>query len=79
MKLLVSGMRTPIGDFLGSLKDFAATDLGTIALKAAISRAGLEPCQIEEVAAGHVYQAGCKGNPARQVTLGAGCPVDTVS
>lgn len=77
--VIVSGMRTPIGDFLGSLKDFAATDLGTIALKAAIRRAGLEPCQIEEVAAGHVYQAGCKGNPARQVTLGAGCPVDTVS
>lgn len=77
--VIVSGMRTPIGDFLGSLKDFAATDLGTIALKAAISRAGLEPCQIEEVATGHVYQAGCKGNPARQVTLGAGCPVDTVS
>jgi acetyl-CoA C-acetyltransferase len=72
-------MRTPIGDFLGTLKNFSASDLGTIALKAAIEKAGLKPDQIEEVAAGHVYQAGCKGNPGRQVTLGAGCPVETVS
>lgn len=77
--VIVSGMRTPIGDFLGTLKNFSACDLGTIALKAAIEKAGLKPDQIEEVAAGHVYQAGCKGNPGRQVTLGAGCPVETVS
>ncbi|MEQ8175910.1 MAG: thiolase family protein [Syntrophomonadaceae bacterium] len=77
--VIVSGMRTPIGDFLGTLKDFSASDLGTIALKAAIDKAGIKPDQIEEVAAGHVYQAGCKGNPGRQVTLGAGCPVETVS
>jgi len=77
--VIVSGMRTPIGDFLGSLKDFVATDLGTIALKAAISKAGIEPAQVEEVVTGHVYQAGCKGNPSRQVTLGAGCPIETVS
>lgn len=77
--VIVSGMRTPIGDFLGTLKDFSASDLGTIALKAAIDKAGIKPEQIEEVAAGHVYQAGCKGNPGRQVTLGAGCPVETVS
>lgn len=77
--VIVSGKRTPIGDFMGALKDYAATDLGTIALKAAIGEIGLDPAQIEEVTAGHVYQAGCKGNPARQVTLGAGCPVETVS
>lgn len=77
--VIVSGMRTPIGDFLGSLKDFTAVQLGTIAFKAAIEKAGIEPAQIEEVIAGHVYQAGCKGNPGRQVTLGAGCPVETVS
>ena len=63
----------------GTLKDFSAVDLGTIALKAAIDKAGIDPTLIEEVAAGHVYQAGCKGNPARQVTLGAGCPVETVA
>ncbi|MCR4400212.1 MAG: thiolase family protein [Syntrophomonadaceae bacterium] len=77
--VIVSGARTPIGDFLGTLKDFSAVQLGTIALKAAIDRAGIQPAQVEEVIAGHVYQAGCKGNPARQVTLGAGCPVETVS
>lgn len=77
--VIVSGMRTPIGDFMGSLKDFSAVQLGTIALKAAIDKAGIEARQIEEVAAGQVYQAGCKGNPSRQVTLGVGCPVETVS
>jgi len=76
--VIVSGARTPIGDFLGSLKDFTAVQLGTIALKAAIERAGIDPKIIEEVTAGHVYQAGCKGNPARQVGIHAGCPVETV-
>lgn len=76
--VIVSGLRTPIGDFMGSLKNFTAVDLGTIALKAAITKAGIEPDQIEEVATGHVYQAGCKGNPSRQVAIYAGCPVETV-
>ncbi|MGE5390088.1 MAG: thiolase family protein [Deltaproteobacteria bacterium] len=77
--VIVGGARTPIGNFLGTLKEFSAVQLGTIALKAAIEKAGIEPSQVEEVAAGHVYQAGCKGNPSRQVTIHAGCPVDTVS
>lgn len=77
--VIVSGKRTAIGNFLGALKDFSAVDLGTIALKAAINSAGISPDTVEEVAAGHVYQAGCKGNPARQITIGAGCPVETVS
>ena len=76
--VIVSGMRTPIGDFLGTLKDFSAVDLGTIALKAAIDKAGIKPAIIEEVATGHVYQAGCKGNPSRQLAIAAGCPVETV-
>ena len=76
--VIVSGMRTPIGDFMGSLKNFTAVELGTIALKAAIAKAGIEPDQIEEVVTGHVYQAGCKGNPSRQVAIYAGCPVETV-
>ncbi|MEQ8201746.1 MAG: thiolase family protein [Syntrophomonadaceae bacterium] len=76
--VIVSGARTPIGDFMGSLKNLTAVELGTIVLKAAISRAGIEPAQIDEVAAGHVYQAGCKGNPSRQVAIHAGCPVETV-
>ncbi len=77
--VIVAGKRTPIGDFMGTLKDFTAVQLGTIAFKAAIEQAGIEPALIEEVATGHVYQAGCKGNPSRQVTIHAGCPVETVS
>lgn len=77
--LIVGGMRTPIGDFNGTLKDFKATDLGIIALKGALTKVGIEPAQLEEVIAGQVYQAGCKGNPARQVAMGAGCPVETVA
>ncbi|NMA68498.1 MAG: thiolase family protein [Desulfitobacterium sp.] len=77
--VIVGGMRTPIGDFNGSLKGFKATDLGVIALKGALAKVGMEPSQLEEVIAGHVYQAGCKGNPARQVAMGAGCPVETVA
>lgn len=76
--VIVSGARTPIGDFMGSLKDYSAVQLGTIALKEAIDRAGIKPEQIDEVTAGHVYQAGCKGNPARQVGIHAGCPAETV-
>ncbi|HHY28919.1 MAG TPA: thiolase family protein [Desulfitobacterium dehalogenans] len=77
--VIVSGMRTPIGDFNGMLKNFRAVDLGILALKGALEKAKLEPSQIEEVIAGQVYQAGCKGNTARQVAMGAGCPVETVA
>lgn len=47
--VIVGGMRTPIADFLGSLKDFSAVELGIIALKAALKQAKLEPSLIEEV------------------------------
>ncbi|WP_416826293.1 thiolase family protein [Ectobacillus polymachus] len=77
--VIVSAARTPIGDFFGALKDFSAVDLGVTALKAAISKAGVNPDQIEEVVGGHIYQAGCKGNTARQVALGANCSVQTVA
>jgi len=77
--VIVSGMRTPIGDYFGSLKDLSAVELGIVALKAAIEKAGIESAQIEEVVAGHIYQSGCKGNTARQVALGAGCSVETVA
>jgi acetyl-CoA C-acetyltransferase len=77
--VVVGARRTAIGDYLGSLKDKTAVELGIAALNAAIAKAGIEPAQIEEVAAGQVYQAGCLGNPARQVTLGVGCPVETVA
>lgn len=77
--VIVSGMRTPIADFLGSLQDFSAVELGVIALKAALDKAGIEPGQIEEVTAGMGNMTGCKPNPARQVALGAGCSIETVA
>ncbi|MCL6477561.1 MAG: thiolase family protein [Peptococcaceae bacterium] len=77
--VVVSGKRTPIGDFLGSLKDFSTVELGVIALKAAIEEAGIEPGLIEEVVAGVGNMSGCRPNPARQVALGSGCSVETVA
>lgn len=77
--VIVGAQRTPIGDYLGSLKDLTAIDLGIIALKAALEKASLDAGQIEEVVAGNVFQAGLKGNPARQVALKAGCSLETVA
>ena len=77
--VILSGVRTAIGDYMGSLSSFSAVELGIAAGKAAIERAGIKPDQIEEVAAGHVYQGGNKGNTGRQVCLGVGCPVETVA
>jgi acetyl-CoA C-acetyltransferase len=76
--VILSGARTPIGKLLGSLKDFSAVDLGVIAARAAIERAGVDPALIDEVIMGNVVQAGNGQNPARQVALRAGIP-DTVS
>ena len=72
--VILSGARTPVGKFLGALKDFRAVDLGVIAVRAAIERAGLDPQAINEVIMGNVVQAGTGQNPARQVALGAGIP-----
>ncbi|WP_053218459.1 thiolase family protein [Virgibacillus senegalensis] len=77
--VIVSAKRTPIGDFCGMLKDYSAVELGTVALKGAISAGGMEAGLIEEVIGGQVYQAGCKGNTARQIALAAGCSDDTVA
>ena len=55
--VLVSGARTAVGKFGGSLKDFEASDLGAIAIKAAIERAGLTPEDIDEVVMGNVASA----------------------
>ncbi|MFA5537530.1 MAG: thiolase family protein [Bacillota bacterium] len=77
--VIVSGKRTAIGDFNGALRNVKAVDLGITAFKGALAEAKLDPAQIEEVITGQVYQAGSKGNPSRQVTLGAGCPVETVA
>lgn len=71
---IVSAVRTPIGSFGGSLKDFSATQLGAIAIKAAVERAGIRPEQVEEVLMGCVMQANLGQAPARQAAKFAGLP-----
>lgn len=75
---IMSAMRTPIGSFGGSLKDFSATQLGAIAIKAAIERAGLLPKQVQEVLMGCVLQANLGQAPARQAAKFAGLPDSVV-
>ena len=72
--VIIGSVRTPIGKFQGSLKSFKATELGSIAIRAAMERAGLDPNQIDEVIMGNVVQAGLGQNPARQAALKAGLP-----
>ena len=71
---IASAVRTPIGSFGGTLKDFSATQLGSIAIKAALERAGLQPLQIQEVLMGCVLQANLGQAPARQAAIMAGLP-----
>src|SRR5438270_13946998 len=71
---ILSGARTPVGKLLGALKDLTAVDLGVVAVRAAIERAGIEPNAVDEVIMGNVVQAGNGQNPARQVALRAGIP-----
>jgi acetyl-CoA C-acetyltransferase len=72
--VILAGARTPVGKFMGALAGFSAVDLGVIAARAAIERAGIDPQTINEVIMGNVVQAGNGQNPARQVALGAGIP-----
>ena len=73
---IVGAKRTPIGDFLGSLKDVPAVKLGVTAAKAAIEQAGITPEQINDVTCGLVYKEGIGGNPGRQIQLQLGIPVE---
>ena len=73
---IIGAKRTPIGDFLGKLKDVSAVDLGVTAVNAALEQAGVSPSQVQELACGQIYKAGAKGNPGRQVQLKCGMPVD---
>jgi acetyl-CoA C-acetyltransferase len=70
--VIISAVRTPVGKFLGSLKSFAATDLGAIVVRESVRRAGLAPEDVDEVIMGCVIQAGLGQNPARQAALRGG-------
>ena len=72
--VIISAARTPVGKFLGSLKGFKATELGAIAVREAVKRAGVKPEDVDEVIMGCVIQAGLGQNPARQAALNAGIP-----
>ncbi|KAJ3029684.1 UNVERIFIED_CONTAM: erg10, acetyl-CoA C-acetyltransferase [Siphonaria sp. JEL0065] len=76
---IVSAVRTPIGGFGGSLAHLSATQLGSIAIKAAVERAKIQPGQVDEVILGNVLSAGLGQNPARQAALGAGLPNTVVA
>ncbi len=71
---ILSAIRTPIGRYGGSLRDFSAADLGVIAAQAALERAGVAADEVEEVVFGHARQAGNGPNPARQISVRAGVP-----
>ena len=71
---IISAVRTPMGSFGGSLKDFSATKLGAIAIKAALEKAGVQPNQVQDVLMGCVLQANLGQAPARQAAKFAGLP-----
>jgi acetyl-CoA C-acetyltransferase len=71
---IVSAVRTPIGKFGGKLAHMTSPDLGVVAAKAALERAGVRPDQVEETIFGSARQAGNGPNPARQISVRAGVP-----
>ena len=71
---IVSAVRTPIGKFGGKLAHLTSPDLGVVAAKAALERAGVQPEQIEETIFGSARQAGNGSNPARQISIRTGVP-----
>ncbi|MBQ0923511.1 acetyl-CoA C-acyltransferase [Saccharopolyspora endophytica] len=73
--VLVAGARTPIGRFLGGLAGLTAADLGVVAIREALARAGLSGADVDAVLMGNVVQAGGGPNPARIAAVGAGVPM----
>jgi len=71
---ILSAVRTPIGKFGGSLASMTAADMGVVAAKAAMERAGVDPQQVEESIFGNARQAGGGPNPARQISVRSGVP-----
>jgi acetyl-CoA C-acetyltransferase len=74
--VIVSAVRTPFGRLGGGLVDYEATQLGAIAIRAALDKIGLEPGEVEYAIMGQVLQAGAGQAPARQAAVGAGIPIE---
>lgn len=77
--VIVAGARTPMGRMLGSLKDFSASDLGGVAIRGALDKAGVAPEQVEYVILGQVLPAGGGQAPYRQAAAAAGIPMSVPS
>jgi acetyl-CoA C-acetyltransferase len=77
--VIVSAVRTPIGKFGGTLAEMPAPDLGAVAIRAAVDRAGIDPRDIDEVLMGQVVLAGSGQAPARQAAIKAGLPADGIT
>jgi acetyl-CoA C-acetyltransferase len=77
--VIVSAVRTPFGKLGGGLASYEATELGSIAIRSALERIGLEPQEVEYVIMGQVLQGGAGQAPARQASIGAGLPIEVGS
>ena len=75
--VIASAARTPVGSFNGALSALPASELGSIAIKAALERAGVEAGEVGEVILGQILTAGAGQNPARQASIGAGLSIET--
>ena len=75
VSVIVAGARTPLGRMLGSLKDFSGSDLGSVAIKGALDKAGVRGNQVDYVIMGQVLTAGAGQIPARQAAVKAGIPM----
>ncbi len=74
--VIAAAARTPVGAFNGALSSLSADALGTVAIQAALARAGVDPADVSEVVLGQVLQAGAGQNPARRAAVNAGVPVE---
>jgi acetyl-CoA C-acetyltransferase len=77
--VVASAARTPVGSFNGSFANTAAHELGAVAIKGALERAGVDPKEVDEVILGQILSAGEGQNPARQASMAAGCPQETTA
>lgn len=77
--VIVAGARTPVGKLMGSLKDFSGTDLGAVAIRAALEKANIPASMVEYVIMGQVLTAGAGQMPARQAAVAAGIPWDVAA
>ncbi|MBE7184628.1 MAG: acetyl-CoA C-acetyltransferase [Methylobacterium mesophilicum] len=77
--VVASAARTPVGSFNGAFANLAAHELGAVAIREALARAGVEGAEVDEVILGQILTAGQGQNPARQAAMAAGCPAETTA